>query len=132
MLHIDKDPGKLSQLDEIENIKIESCRLRNSNQHFCPPLLVIIAKCDELSSSSSMLQEGDHNERGEPTSTLFSTISVGYDLGLCVTITFLHVFSFFYQLCYVVFVSVFTTYICYLGRKRYSQQNFVAMCNSKS
>ena len=93
---------------------------------------MIIAKCDELSSSSSMLQEGDHNEWGEPTSTLFSTISVGYHLGLCVARTFLPVFFIFYQLCYVIFVSVFTKCLCYLGRKGYSQQIFVAMCDSKS
>jgi len=37
----------------------------------------------------------------------------------------------FYQLCYVIFVSVFTKYLCHLGRKGYSQQNFVANCDFK-
>ena len=60
-----------------------------------------------------MLQEGDHNERGEPTSTLIFPTSVGYRLGLCVAITFLRIFSFLPQY-YVIFVSVYTNYLCYL------------------
>jgi hypothetical protein len=77
-----------------------------------------------------MLQEGDHNERGEPTSILFSPTSVGYRLGLCVAIMFLCTFFIFTQN-YVKFVSVYTYYLCYLDRKGYSQQSCVAMCNSK-
>ena len=92
---IENDPEKFFQPDENENIKIESCRLRNSKHYFCPPNIVITAKCDEIISPPSMLQERDHNGLGELTTTLFSPISVGYHLETCVAITFLRIFSIF-------------------------------------
>ena len=71
--------------------KNRHCGLNNSKQHSSPPLLVIITKCDELISAPSMLQEGGNNK---PTTTLFSPVSVGYHLKLCVPITFYKYYHF--------------------------------------
>ena len=50
---------------------------------------------------------------------------------MCRYNVFTYIFN-FHQLTYFIFVSVHSNYLCYSGRKGYSQQNFVAMYNSKS
>ena len=55
------------------------------------------------------------NEQGESTNTLFCLISVSQHLELCVAIILYRHYC-FYQLSYIIFFGVHSSYLCDLGK----------------